>query len=86
MRNCRRLHDVIGPTIARAAICGVRERYAGTSIMRGKALWLVAAVAASSFFAVPPGPASTRGNIVGGARQFRARHYRGPDLKSGSFI
>jgi lipoprotein-anchoring transpeptidase ErfK/SrfK len=32
--------------------------------MRGKALWLVAALAASSFFALPPGPALARGNLV----------------------
>jgi lipoprotein-anchoring transpeptidase ErfK/SrfK len=32
--------------------------------MRGKALWLVAALAAPFFFALPPGPASARGNLV----------------------
>ena len=32
--------------------------------MGGKALWLVAAVAASSFFALPRAPASARGNLV----------------------
>jgi len=70
MRNCRCPHDVIGPTIARAAICGVRERYAGTSIMGGKALWLVAALAASCFSGLAPGPASARGNLVAAQDNF----------------